>query len=189
MLGKCQRESRTLGIVWRVPRDWRTRGRQVIVSYRVDLQSTIYSVLMPPWGWALRGQPVWSDSSAALPTKGKDSYLCPLTWPNLFSLPLCSHSSESCFCFMDFFFFFLIIIIFQCYLSASAVGRGKDQMWTRLKIREAEGQKREGEEGSKTIFVGSQPLLLLTFLNKGGSMYFTAIYFKSSKSELKWKKI
>lgn len=174
-----------LGHCMKSPQGLKYWGRQVTVSYHVDLQSIIYSVLMPPWGWALRGQPVWSDSSAALQTKGKDSYLCPLTSPNLFSLPLCSHSSESCFCFLDFFF----IIIFQCHLSASAVGRGKDQMCTRVKIREAEGQKREGEEGSKTIFVGSQPLLLLTFLNKGGVMYFTAIYFKSSNGELKWKKI
>lgn len=138
-----------------------------------------------------RQQVIQPDSAG---DKGKSScsprYLIPM--PLIF-LCASSQSSGSGFCLPDwrkttpfFFFFEARLPFYQWSTWLRAVGRGKDQMTTRIKTREIAGQKREGEEGSKTIiFSGIQPLLLLTFLPQRWCVWFTVTYFKSANGGLK----
>lgn len=134
----------------------------------------------------------WSNLTAP-ETKGK-APAAPGTWspclPSSF-VPALSPQGVVSACqtggrLLPFFFFEARLPFYQWSTWLGAVGRGKDQMTTRVKTREIAGQKREGEERSKTIiFGGIQPSLLLTFLPQRWCVWFTVTYFKSANGGLK----
>lgn len=187
-LRKCRQRKITSGVVWRCPWDLSQQDSQVAMSYCVDWQPSISSVLMPPWtllGAASRGELIRPDSAAA---KGASRLPQPPV-PDLRAFPffvpalIPQGAVSACWAGGKLFpFFFSGLPFYQWATWLGGVGRGKDQVRTRVKTKEAAGQKREGEEGSKTIiFSGIQPLLLITFLPQRRCAWSSVTYF-----ECKW---